>query len=79
VWHVSLAMVDSAGVVRLRQVTNKARLYEIGRGLLCGVGDGETFEQQSDTTIHIRRSLSAAEIAGLDPAWLAIPAIDIAG
>ena len=58
---------------------HKERLYKIGRGLLAELGTGETFEQRSQTTIHIRRSLSAEEIAGLDPAWLAIPAVDIAG
>lgn len=78
-WHVSIAEHDGHGVIRMNQVRNKTALFTLGRKLLNGVGSGETFEKVGDTAIHVRRSLSDEEIAGLDPAWVAIPAVDRAG
>ena len=63
----------------MRAVPNKQLLFALGRKLLEGVGVGETFEKVGDQAVHVRRSLSDEEIAGLDPAWLARPAIDRAG
>ncbi len=63
----------------MRAVTGKRLLFSIGRKLLDGVGSGQMFEKVGDTAVHIRRSLSDEEIAGLDPAWVALPAIDRAG
>jgi hypothetical protein len=43
---------------------------------LAGVGSGESVELLRPTCLHVRRSLSPAEVATLSPAWLAIPARD---
>jgi hypothetical protein len=47
--------------------------------LLRGVGQGEDYWKDGPHALHLRRRLGDAEIAGLDPAWLALPAIDEAG
>ena len=79
-WHASIALLNqSLRPVLWRSVTNKQFAYAIGRKLLDGVGTGETYMKAGERVFHIRRALSDEEIAGLDPAWLAIPAIDIAG
>jgi len=44
--------------------------------LLEGVGMGEPVEKLGRWAIHVRRSLSPAEIATLSAEWLAIPARD---
>jgi hypothetical protein len=44
--------------------------------LLKGVGVGQDHWTRGDGAIHLRRRLSDAEIERLDPAWLALPAID---
>jgi len=44
--------------------------------LLGGVGMGESVEKVGRWAIHMRRSLSPAEIATLSADWLAIPARD---
>ena len=44
--------------------------------MLAGVGAGESVEMVRPTCIHVRRSLSPAEVAMLSPEWLAIPARD---
>ncbi len=75
-WHVSIAEHDGHGVMRTAAIRNKTALFTLGRKLLQGVGNGETFEKTGDLAIHVRRSLSDEEIAGLNPEWLAIPAID---
>lgn len=79
VWHASLAVLNFSGVVQLRNVWNKDRLRKIAKDLIADVGTGELFQKETETTIHMRRALSIEEVAGLDPAWLAIPAVDIAG
>jgi hypothetical protein len=58
---------------------NKKLAYAIGRKLLGGVGVEPIYEKQGEIAFHIRCSLSPEEISGLDPAWLAIPAVDMAG
>jgi hypothetical protein len=44
--------------------------------LLEGVGTGPDHWTRGADAIHLRRRLSDAEIERLDPAWLALPAID---
>jgi len=41
------------------------------------VGTGRIFEDCKAVAMHARRRLSDAEIAGLDPAWLAIEPVDM--
>lgn len=44
--------------------------------MLHGVGTGESVEMLKPVCLHVRRALSAEEIATLTPEWLAIPARD---
>jgi hypothetical protein len=44
--------------------------------LLDGVGMGEPVEKVGRVALHVRRSLSPAEVATLSADWLAIPARD---
>lgn len=80
-WHASIAVIGNKQKrpVPARLVQNKKLPYALGRQLLEGVGMEPTYEKQGEWAFHIRRSLTAEEIAGLDPAWLAIPAVDMAG
>lgn len=70
--------MEETGARPTRLLMNKKRPIWLARHLLEGVGTGEVFQKQDTLAFHIRRSLSPEEIAGLDPAWLAIPAIDTA-
>lgn len=49
----------------------------LGMYLLDGVGTGATLRHTKHIAFHTRRRLSDQELAGLDPAWLAIPAVDM--
>jgi hypothetical protein len=55
-----------------RHVRARNRLRE----LLSGVGTGLDYWQAGDAAYHLRRRLTDAELSWLDPAWLALPAID---
>jgi len=78
VWHASIARWGNtlistdrwgAGVLRAaRRLVNES--------VLCGVGHGESVEILKPACLHVRRSLSDAEIGYLSPEWLAIPARD---
>lgn len=48
----------------------------IAMGALEGVGAGESVVTLRPTCLHVRRSLSPAEIGSLSAEWLAIPARD---
>lgn len=79
-WHASVAKLNqSYRPVECRSVVNKGFAYALGTRLLNGVGVGQIYLKTGESAFHIRRSLSAEEIAGLSPEWLAIPAVDIAG
>ena len=53
------------------------RAEEIAERALRGVGAGASRWDTKKVALHFRRSLSDEEIAGLDPAWCAIPAVDM--
>lgn len=80
-WHASVSVLGPTGVpVPRERLTprTRARLREVAAGLLRGVGAGpDRWDARSNGVLHLRRALSAAELASLDPAWLAIPAVDI--
>ncbi len=81
-WHASIAVCNNAS--QSRAVANwsakqNGRALRLARQILGGVGAGETFVKYGHYVVHVRRSLSAEEIAGMDLAWLAIPAVDMAG
>jgi len=53
---------------------NAAR--RLAYSVLNGVGTGESVEMLRPVCLHVRRALSAEEMACLTPEWLAIPARD---
>jgi len=82
VWHASVAVLSEDGrpiPTGAWSPKRYARAVRVGHRLLEGRGAGETFVKLGQAVVHVRRSLSPEEIAGLDPAWVALPAIDIAG
>ena len=79
-WHASAALLNPAGKaspVLLWSSAQRATARQVLTLLLEGVGVGPLRDEGPRTTMHLRRVLSAEEIAGLDPAWLAIPPIDL--
>lgn len=54
-------------------------MQALGYELLVGVGRSLTRVDAARQVVHVRRPLTDEEIAELDPAWLALPAIDLAG
>lgn len=44
--------------------------------LLAGVGKRPDYWARGERALHLRRNLNAAELAQLDPKWIALPAID---
>jgi len=48
----------------------------LAESILQGVGTGESVEVLKPVCLHVRRALSAEEMAYLTPEWLAIPARD---
>ncbi len=82
VWHASIAStLDGGGGVPARLSRNERRIARaLGEWLLAGVGCApDRVDITSSRVVHVRRSLSDAEIAGLDPEWLAIEPWDTAG
>lgn len=79
-WHASIGVRrEFRGTMLVPQWTPQEllRAWRLAEHLLRGVGTGPDFRKNGQVSIHLRRSLSDAEIAGLDPAWLAIPAVDL--
>lgn len=78
-WHASVALRGPAGPVPTLDVGRKDRrlAQEIARRLVEGVGEGEIIEHTKGVAFHARRRLTDTELAKLDPAWLAIPAVDM--
>lgn len=66
------------GPVPLRDWGPKREAKARGRGLtlLAGVGTGPSLWSEGGVVIHLRRRLADEELARLEPAWLAIPAVD---
>jgi hypothetical protein len=52
-------------------------LRRLGEELLAGAGVGAWIHHEKIVAVHVRRQLSPRELDGLDPAWLAIPAVDM--
>jgi hypothetical protein len=79
VWHASVARLGRSGDPIHSGRWGEGTLRQARRiafDTLNGVGDGESVEMLRPTCLHVRRSLSLAEIATLSPEWLAIPARD---
>lgn len=80
VWHASVSRHGEAGPVPVKRWTREdmKQALLLARGLLDGVGVGETYQHVISVALHLRRRLSAAELARLPAAWLALPAVDMA-
>jgi hypothetical protein len=82
VWHASIAVCNRASQSRAVvdwSPKQRDRALRLARKMLGGIGAGETFVKYGRHVVHVRRSLSPEEIGGMDPAWLAIPPVDMAG
>ncbi|HSR79139.1 MAG TPA: hypothetical protein VLN57_21375 [Xanthobacteraceae bacterium] len=85
-WHASIALRGHGGMLspflhpfeRWRFKEREILKREV-IALLSGVGVGVIRRDRGEDVLHARRRLSAAELAMLDPAWCALPAVDIAG
>lgn len=78
-WHASVAVMGASGPIGPDELPRGVRRIgaALARSLIEGVGAGPVIEHRKEIAQHARRSLSDAEIAGLDPAWVAIPAVDM--
>jgi len=79
VWHVSIAVIDRhLGVVPTDRVSrpDRKRAIACAERLLQGVGQAPDSPLVLPISFQLRRPLAPAEVALLDPAWLAIPARD---
>jgi hypothetical protein len=75
VWHASVAVLGKhSGQWASSDVR---RVHHVAHQLLEGVGVGKWHEETNERAYHLRRRLSDDELARLDPAWLAIPAVDM--
>lgn len=81
VWHASLSARTDSEILPWDRYRLKARAFARQHlfDLLWGVGEGDTRRDRSEHVLHARRKLNADELAMLDPAWLAIEPVDIAG
>lgn len=80
-WHASIGVRigrSHALPVEAWPLAVELRVWKYAQLLLRDVGAGPEYRKRGTIVVHLRRSLSATEIAALDPAWLAIPAIDMA-
>lgn len=78
-WHVSIARIgrNSLPISSDRWGEGVFRAARrVALEMLAGVGAGESVEMLRPTCLHVRRSLSPAEVATLSAEWLAIPARD---
>lgn len=79
-WHASIAVLAVSGPIPTAAWTrqDRRRAARLAEDLLTDVGIESNRAEFGDFAYHLRRSLSSAEIAALDPEWLAIPAVDFA-
>lgn len=73
-------MLDNFGeVVPVSELdrNQRRRLRALGEKLLEGVGVGPWIHHEKELAVHVRRQVSPFELRGLDPEWLAIPAVDM--
>jgi hypothetical protein len=79
VWHVSIARLGGNGSPISTHRWGEG-VFRAARRLaaetLDGVGSGESIELVKPVCVHVRRSLTLAEVATLSAEWLAIPARD---
>lgn len=80
-WHASIVVLRRGRPVPYTHLSlGQRRLARsVARSLLSGVGVEPSREDVRTNGFHLRRALSESEIAALDPAWVAIPAVDMGG
>ena len=80
-WHASVAYLGESGPVGPDALPRGMRRIgaALARSLIEDVGAGPVYEHRKQIAQHARRSLSDVEIARLDPAWVAIEPVDMAG
>ena len=80
-WHASISVHDGGGQVPWSRcgLASRAIVRDVVIGLLSGAGTGATRRERSAVVLHARRRLSELELAALEPAWCALPAVGIAG
>lgn len=78
-WHASVCLYVGDRPVRTSDVPRAQRRIgaSLALRLLEGVGWGPTREETKELAFHARRSLSDAEMARIDSAWLAIEPVDM--
>ena len=79
VWHASQAAQTDYGPIPIAELGRKERrlLRALGEKLLEGRGEGPLIHHEKQVAVHVRRKLTRAELDGLDPEWLSIPAVDM--
>lgn len=77
-WHVSVAKLNSTGLIPTARWGDGVRRQALRLAFeaLTGVGTGTWVESLRPACLHVRRGLSPDEIATLSTEWLAIPARD---
>ena len=80
-WHVSLSLPQAKGPLVTDKWTRQERNEAVrqARRLIAGVGGSIEETGLYPFAYHVRRMLTDDEIAGLDQAWCALPAIDAGG
>jgi len=81
VWHVSLSRPEGLGPrptgTWTRQERNEAS--RVAHRLLADVGQDPERADFYPMSFQLRRCLTDGELASLDPAWCALPALDEGG
>lgn len=82
VWHVSLAVLNESLRTVLTSKVNRFTLQTVracALKALEGVGEGPARFEKGNIAFHLRRKMTAAEIAGLSKTWCSIAPIDDGG
>ncbi len=80
-WHASLSIQTGTGPLVTEKWTRQQRNEAARQAarMLAGVGMEPSKAEVYPFSYQLRRALSDAEVAQLDPAWVAVPAVDEGG
>lgn len=80
-WHASLSLRIGGGPFPTGKWTRQQRreAERVAARLLAGVGQAPERGDVYPFSYQLRRCLTDAELVRLDPAWVAIPAVDEGG
>jgi hypothetical protein len=80
VWHASISRPEQRPRPTERWTKQERNeVQRLARTLLDGVGQAPEEAEFYPLAYHVRRCLTDAEIASIDPAWVALPALDEGG